>query len=141
MNFWKFLIFLRVTFPKYQNSKPSKWLKWQFLTLWNQSKLMSPKIRVAGKLPNSHTFENAQLGSLGLYFYQKCKNWEFFIYEVFMVFFVCFECAHTWKFISALKIRPYFAIKVNKTPLTQICCQRANKQNVTPKIIQRKLHF
>ena len=48
---------------------------------------------------------------------------------------------HTWKFISALKIRPYFAIKVNKTPLTQICCQRANKQNVTPKIIQRKLHF
>ena len=41
--------------PKNQTSKPSRSLKWQFLTSWNQSKLISPKIRVPWKLLNFHT--------------------------------------------------------------------------------------
>ena len=46
--------------PKNQNSKPSKLLKRQFLTFWNQSKLISHKIRVAGKLLNFQTVEYPQ---------------------------------------------------------------------------------
>ena len=47
LNFWIFLTFSRVKFPRYQNSKPPKLLKWQFWTLWAQPKLTSCKIRVA----------------------------------------------------------------------------------------------
>ena len=31
LKFWEFLTFSSVKFPKNQNSKPPKWLKWQFL--------------------------------------------------------------------------------------------------------------
>ena len=52
--FGQFLIFSNMEFPKNQDSKPPKWIKWQFLTFWNQPKLISRKMTVAGKLPNFH---------------------------------------------------------------------------------------
>ena len=44
-------------FSKHQNSNPPKLLKRQFLTFRNQLKLISRKIRLAGKLLNFHTVE------------------------------------------------------------------------------------
>jgi len=41
LNFWNFWHFQVWNFSKNKNSKPSKWLKWQFLTFWNQPKLIS----------------------------------------------------------------------------------------------------
>ena len=58
--FWELLIFPGVKCPKSQNSNSSKLVKPQFLTLWNQPKLISRKIRVAEKLPNFHTLESPQ---------------------------------------------------------------------------------
>ena len=52
LNFWIFLTFLSVKFPISQNSKPPKLLKWQFLALWIQPKLISRQISMAGKLLN-----------------------------------------------------------------------------------------
>ena len=40
---------------KNQNSKPPKWVKWQFFTFSNQPKLISRKFRVAEKWLNFHT--------------------------------------------------------------------------------------
>ena len=40
-------------FSKNHNSKPAKLLQWQLLTFWNQPKLISRKIRVAGELLNT----------------------------------------------------------------------------------------
>ena len=46
------MTFLKVKFPKNQNSNPPKLLKWKFLTLWRQSKLISHKIRKPWKWLN-----------------------------------------------------------------------------------------
>ena len=66
-SFWHFQVW---NFSKNQYAKPPKWLKWQFLTLWNQLKLIWRKIRVAGKLLNFITVyihsQKSQLGCLGL---------------------------------------------------------------------------
>ena len=53
--FWEFHTSKCEKFPKIQNSELLKWSKWQVLTPWNWSKLISRKIRVAGKLLNFHT--------------------------------------------------------------------------------------
>ena len=49
------LAFSTVKFPKSQNSKLPKLVKWQLLTYWNQPRLISRKIRGAGKLLNLST--------------------------------------------------------------------------------------
>ena len=56
-DFWHFLVWY---FSKNQNWKPSKFLKWQFLTFSNQLKLISRTIRLAGKLLNFYTLEHPQ---------------------------------------------------------------------------------
>ena len=67
--FWKFWQLQVWNFSKSQNSKPPKLLEWQFLTFWNQPKLISHKIRVAGRLLNFHSSQKSQLGCPGLYCY------------------------------------------------------------------------
>ena len=42
-------------YSKIQNSELLKWLKWQFLTFWNQPNLISRKIRQIEKVLNFHT--------------------------------------------------------------------------------------
>ena len=57
-DFWKNLIIAICEchrFPKIQHSELLKQPKWQSLTLWNQSKLISRKIRVAGEILNLHS--------------------------------------------------------------------------------------
>ena len=52
--FEQFVIFSNEEFLTNQDSMPSKWIKWQFFTFWNQPKLISRKITVTGKLQNFH---------------------------------------------------------------------------------------
>ena len=59
-NFWNIWNFQLSNFSTNQSSKPLKLLKRQFLTFWNQPKLISRKIRVAGKLLNFHNVEYPQ---------------------------------------------------------------------------------
>ena len=47
--------------PKNQTSKPLRWIKWPFLTFSNQPKLISRKIRVAGKLLNFHAVVSSMM--------------------------------------------------------------------------------
>ena len=65
-DFWHFQV---CNFSKNQNSTPLKLLKQQFLTSWNQLKLISRKIRVAGNVYS----EKSQLGCPGLYMLEKCE--------------------------------------------------------------------
>ena len=61
--FWileNFSHFQEWNFFKNQNSKPSKLLKQHYSTFWNQTKLISCKIRVAAKLLNFHTVKYPQ---------------------------------------------------------------------------------
>ena len=46
-HFWHFQVW---KFLKNQNFKPSKWLKWQFLTFWNQPKLISSENKSGRKI-------------------------------------------------------------------------------------------
>ena len=52
--FWHFQVW---NFSKNQHSKPLRLLKWQFLTIWNQSKLISRKIRWSRNLISLHLFQ------------------------------------------------------------------------------------
>ena len=54
---WELLTFSKVNFFQKSKFKASKLLKWQCLTFWNQPKLISHKIRVAGKWLNFLTVE------------------------------------------------------------------------------------
>ena len=60
LDVWIYLTFSSVTFWENLNSKPPKYFKWHFLTLWTQPKLISRKIRVAGKLLTFHAVEYPQ---------------------------------------------------------------------------------
>ena len=53
LNFREFLTFSSAKFPEHQNSEARasrNVIKWQFLTFWSPTKLISRKIRVGGKL-------------------------------------------------------------------------------------------
>jgi len=61
--FWIFGYFWHLQVCYFQTKtkfKASKIVKWQFLALWNQPKLISRKIRVAGKFVNFNTVEYIQ---------------------------------------------------------------------------------
>ena len=59
---WIFDIFIFQlwNFSRNHKSKPSKVLKWQFLTFWNQPKLISRNTRVARKSLNFHIVVSPQ---------------------------------------------------------------------------------
>ena len=61
----KFLNFPELKFANNQNTTPLKRSKWQFLTFWNQQKLISRKIRVTGKLLNFHIVQSIEFYSKG----------------------------------------------------------------------------
>ena len=65
-DFWHFQVW---NFSKDQNTTPLKLLKRQFLTSWNQLKLISRKIRVARNVFS----EKSQFGCPGLYMLEKCE--------------------------------------------------------------------